>query len=55
LRISASVGVAMAPEHANNPNTLMRAADEAMYVAKRKGKNAWSMATPPVMPNQVAA
>ena len=37
LRVSASVGIAMAPEDGVNIETLMRGADLAMYAAKSKG------------------
>jgi diguanylate cyclase (GGDEF)-like protein len=36
---SVSVGVASFPAHADTPSTLIEAADKAMYVAKREGKN----------------
>ncbi len=36
--ISASIGVAVAPEHAQDPSTLMRYADVAMYNAKNRFK-----------------
>ncbi len=39
LVISASVGVAMYPDHANDPFALVRQADAAMYVAKNSGGN----------------
>jgi diguanylate cyclase (GGDEF)-like protein len=35
--IGASIGIAMAPEHAEHPADLMRCADVAMYEAKRAG------------------
>jgi diguanylate cyclase (GGDEF)-like protein len=34
-----SVGTAAAPEHGQTPAELVRAADEALYRAKRAGKN----------------
>lgn len=37
LEISASVGVALYPDHGNNSHELMRYADVAMYEAKRSG------------------
>ncbi len=37
LHSSASVGVALFPDHAADAETLMRRADHAMYVAKRSG------------------
>lgn len=36
--ISASIGVAVSPDHANDPTTLMRYADVAMYNAKHRLK-----------------
>jgi diguanylate cyclase (GGDEF)-like protein/PAS domain S-box-containing protein len=35
LHISASIGIALFPEHGRDASSLMRHADEAMYVAKR--------------------
>jgi diguanylate cyclase (GGDEF)-like protein len=37
--ISASVGVSLFPEHGSDPDALLRAADAALYAAKRAGKN----------------
>jgi len=37
LYVGASVGVALFPEHGNDPDELLRCADVAMYVAKRAG------------------
>jgi diguanylate cyclase (GGDEF)-like protein len=37
LRIAASVGIALATAQHATPEDLLRAADEAMYVAKRRG------------------
>lgn len=39
VRIGASIGVAVFPEHGRNRNDLINAADAAMYRAKRNGKN----------------
>ena len=38
-RMTASVGLAMFPAHGNEPETLQRAADAALYDAKREGKD----------------
>ena len=38
-RISASIGVALYPQHAADAETLIQHADMAMYAAKRAGKN----------------
>lgn len=37
--ITISVGAALFPEHAENPQTLISAADAAMYCAKRNGRD----------------
>jgi diguanylate cyclase (GGDEF)-like protein/PAS domain S-box-containing protein len=37
--VSASIGMALFPEHARDELTLMKRADMAMYLAKREGKN----------------
>jgi diguanylate cyclase (GGDEF)-like protein len=39
LGVTVSIGVASYPEHAVDLEGLIRAADEAMYAAKRTGKN----------------
>jgi diguanylate cyclase (GGDEF)-like protein len=38
-RMTASVGVSLFPEHGGDPESLQRAADAALYRAKREGKN----------------
>jgi len=40
-RVSASIGVAFYPDHADSPAALIKRADAAMYDAKRGGKNNW--------------
>ncbi|MGZ0018772.1 EAL domain-containing protein [Nitrosomonas sp. wSCUT-2] len=40
-KISASIGIALFPEHGANIHDLLAAADLAMYQAKAKGRNAW--------------
>ena len=39
LKISASFGVAVYPKHGTDTDTLLRAADEALYQAKNAGRN----------------
>jgi diguanylate cyclase (GGDEF)-like protein len=39
--VSSSVGIAWYPKDASTADLLMAAADQAMYAAKRAGKNAW--------------
>ncbi len=43
--VSASLGISMFPEDAQDPNGLMRNADAAMYRAKEQGKNAFQFFT----------
>ncbi|WP_410499959.1 diguanylate cyclase [Chitinibacter sp. S2-10] len=40
LDISSSIGVVMYPDQADNPADLLRFGDEAMYAAKKRGRNA---------------
>lgn len=37
ISASASIGIALYPEHGDNPETLLKGADLAMYLAKRSG------------------
>ena len=49
LQISSSTGIAIYPDHADSEATLLRLGDEAMYKAKRGGRNAvvvWEPSTP---------
>jgi diguanylate cyclase (GGDEF)-like protein len=45
LAVSASLGVAVYPEHATTSDRLERLADAALYTAKRSGRNRTDMAT----------
>lgn len=38
-KITASFGVALAPDHANDPESLLRASDQALYGAKAAGRD----------------
>ena len=38
-RVTASLGVALFPDHADDPESLLRAADQALYEAKTTGRN----------------
>ncbi|MDQ1464027.1 MAG: hypothetical protein QOC73_968, partial [Actinomycetota bacterium] len=40
VRIGASIGMALFPDHAPGVSALIRAADEAMYRSKRRGAGA---------------
>lgn len=42
-QVSASLGLALYPDAGNDPETLLRHADQAMYVAKEQGKNGYSI------------
>ena len=44
LVITASAGVAVFPHHGKDWNALFRAADQALYLAKRGGRNRWRTA-----------
>ncbi|MCH8493918.1 MAG: GGDEF domain-containing protein [Idiomarina sp.] len=39
MPVSLSIGVALCPIHSDDSATLLQLADEAMYQAKRAGKN----------------
>ena len=52
--VTTSIGVALFPEHADEPGTLLKLADRAMYDAKRNGKNAFAFYTPPTASANVA-
>jgi len=39
IRLSVSIGVAGLPEHASDRESLLKLADDAVYVAKRSGRN----------------
>lgn len=43
LSITASIGIAIAPEHAEDSERLYICADQALYHAKRSGKNTYSL------------
>ena len=44
LAVTASIGAAVFPEHGATPSRLLRSADEALYVAKNSGRDAWRFA-----------
>jgi diguanylate cyclase (GGDEF)-like protein len=44
LHISASIGIAIYPANGESAANLLKAADEAMYQAKRGGRSAYSFA-----------
>jgi len=44
VSISASIGIAIYPHDAADEKALIKKADQAMYVAKREGRNRFSYA-----------
>jgi diguanylate cyclase (GGDEF)-like protein len=46
ITVSASIGLSVYPDHGEDPATLVRNADLAMYHAKRRGKNGWQTYVP---------
>jgi diguanylate cyclase (GGDEF)-like protein len=44
--VTASIGVAVFPDHASTPDRLERLADAALYLAKRQGRNRVELAEP---------
>ncbi len=46
LNISSSIGVALYPDHGENERDLLRMGDEAMYQAKKRGRNAVYLCRP---------
>jgi diguanylate cyclase (GGDEF)-like protein len=47
IPLSASLGVAVMPEHGATPEGLLRQADRALYRAKELGRNRVELALPP--------
>ena len=45
IDVTLSVGVAVFPDHGTSATTLLRRADEALYAAKRGGRDTWCLAT----------
>jgi GGDEF domain-containing protein len=41
--IGGSIGISFFPDQAEDADTLLRLADEAMYVAKQNGKNTFRL------------
>jgi diguanylate cyclase (GGDEF)-like protein len=46
LQVGVSIGIALYPEHDDNPSHLIKYADDAMYVAKRQGRNCYAIYQP---------
>lgn len=49
-RVTVSIGIAVYQDHALDKDGLMQAADKAMYVSKREGRNRVTLAHPPALP-----
>jgi diguanylate cyclase (GGDEF)-like protein len=47
-RVTASIGLALYPEHGSDDETLIKSADAALYIAKTSGKNVYRIAVGPV-------
>ena len=50
--ITASIGIARAPEDGDRPQTLIQNADAAMYESKRRIRNGWQRFTPALAQSQ---
>ncbi|QXB53181.1 bifunctional diguanylate cyclase/phosphodiesterase [Aeromonas sp. FDAARGOS 1415] len=46
VRLSASIGISLYPEHGYTPDSLISAADNAMHEAKRRGRNGYLFYSP---------
>jgi diguanylate cyclase (GGDEF)-like protein len=43
VKVGASIGIALFPEHGADGQELLRVADQAMYAVKKRGKNSWGL------------
>lgn len=43
LRVGISIGISLVPDHADSIDAWVRKSDEALYCAKRQGRNRWVM------------
>lgn len=54
-RIGVSIGIALSPEHSQNPEELVTLADQALYLAKADGKGIYKFCCQPKVPHHVQA
>lgn len=45
LQVGVSIGIALYPQHGDNTHDMIKCADDAMYVAKRHGRNCYEIHT----------
>jgi len=43
VKVTVSIGISLRPQNGTEAEVLLRAADYAMYLAKKAGKDAWAM------------
>jgi len=43
VKLTVSIGISLRPHNGTEAEVLLRAADYAMYLAKKGGKDAWAM------------
>jgi diguanylate cyclase (GGDEF)-like protein len=54
VSVTSSAGIGIYPIHGEDADTLMKCADQALYEAKRAGKNAYRIAEPIPRQNEAA-
>lgn len=50
FKVGMSIGIVIFPDHTEDPRRMRTLADQAMYDAKRNGKNTWAIYTPAAEP-----
>jgi len=43
VKVTVSIGISLRPQHGSDAEVLLRAADYAMYLAKKGGRDAWAL------------